>query len=941
GAYVYHYLDETDPDQIHNFPSVHFKTNLSMPMDMSDYNITDVSLEVKFNASVNINVDSFFDWDPISNTPEIDSDKFIIGDSANFYVELSDLSNSYPFRVGDFETRDVALGEGDLVDPDILNITESELNYVNKQDLIAALNSVLETDNQNFTLNLGLDIYCEDNRGNPGDQDKWNYLIFKSANLTVTYVKKIDPFTKISWNQIGNKINGTNIQITNASFNFKYKINTTWSSSAPLSEIKFYINNKTHAQGIFKLSEVPTSFQYADPDGSFDVTNLISTDVNISTSIELYLKDNFELNETLMISIANVTLNISYIETFPDYVTDFRLSLNNIDKTSDPSIQIPVNNPLNISFKYLNQSLNHIINATVQLEGKVIGPLVQNITLKQYDILINTSQLGIGTSILTVIAEKTNYETKEVQILVEVTERMTELRLYLNNVLKTDKSNISAKFNELITVKINYEDIEETPVHISGATVNLLGIGQLSEMNSYYSLTLNTGNLNKGVNIFTIFAELENYTSQSIQFFIEVFDRETELLLYVNSVQKYEGDTIQVQINEFINITVAYRDNSTKDYITGATVDLLGIDSLTEINNTYNITLSTNNLSLGINVLTIYSQKTNFESQTIQFFINVVERATNLNLFLNGEDKTSDTVFDLPISSDLNITIKYFDIQTGSHINDAIIELIGEGLLRNFTENSALKQYSIALNTSELNMGIKLFTIIAQATSYQVFTLDIRITITSISTNISTITGETRLDAKSGQNYGLKIWLNNTDFGGIIKGAIISFEWEYGLGELTDVDNDGIYEVTLKNVKVGSHIITITAYAGELYEFETFEIVLNVIPESRADLTWLVISLTGGIIGLATFFISYQKYFKYPPMVRKVRKLRKKIKKGKKLKPILVSKREDIIRNNIQNKIQIFSLDTLKPKETDTILKSSVIKNEEMNVKKDGGPPTN
>ncbi len=919
GAFVYHEW----ADDANQAPSVHWKTNVSVPIDMSDYVITSASLEVIVNATVSSNVD----------TPNDDGSwtNYAIGDSVTFYIQISDLGYNAPiYTVASNKTK--YLGQQNATQPTILTIDNNPLEIVNEIDLITALNSAFDKDPQhsNFTITAGIDIYSEDNL--PGtDTDTFDELIIKNITLTFTAKKKIDQYTKVSWNQVGNKLDGGSFQIINASFNFKYKVSKAWLSSAPLSEIKFYINNKSHPQGTFKLSSAPTSFQYAKL-GGFDITNLISTDVNISTSIEVFLKDSFELNETLIISIANVTLNISYIETFPDYDTDFRLFLNNENKTSNPVIQVPINNPLNISFRYVNQSKIHIAGATIQLEGKVPKLLVENYTLGQYDTTINTSDLGIGISILTVVAQKNNYETQNVQIFVEVIDRPTQLRLFVDGDLKNDNSTLSAKFNELINVTVYYRD-NETNNHISGANVNLLGIGSLNEMNSQYSLILNTADLDKSINVFTIFAQLVNYTPQSIQFFIDVFDRETELLLFVNNEQKLESDTIQIQINEIINITVYYRDFLTQIYLTGASVTLLGVESLTGINDRYNITMNVNDLNLGTNVLTIFSQLTKFESQTIQFIIEIVERAPYFNLFINGENKTSDPVFVLPISSNLNITIKYFDNQTRNHISGAIIQLIGEGLSTTVTEDSVLNHYSVVLNTTDLKIGIKLFTIVAQATDYQDFTSDIRITVSRIKTSINTITGESLLIAKSGQNFRLKVLINNTDFGGIIKGATVSFIWEYGLGELTDFDNDGIYEIVLHDVKVGYHIITITAFVGDLFELKTSEIVLNVIAESDLDVTWLVISLVGGIVGLVSVFISYQKYFKFPPIVRKVRKLKKKLKKGKKIKPILVMKRDDIIRNNIQDKIQTLSLEIFKHKKSDIILKNSILKNKKKIVK--------
>jgi len=321
GCWVYHYLDEsTGPGQVHNFPSVHFRTNISMPVDMSDYVITDASLEVIFNASVDINVDSYNDWDNTSNTFYIDADKFLIGDSANFYVQLSDTNYTYPFPVASFETRDVALGQGDRVGfPDILEINDTELNYVNEPDLIAALNTALQTDNQNFTITLGLDIYCEDNKAaGGGDQDLWNYLIFKTCNLTITYEKKIDYFTSLSLNQIGEEVSGRNIRITDGNLNFKYKINDTWPTTAPLSEFRIYLNDIFYDRQTLKLSSANASFQEVKL-GGLDITDFIDLNSGVNLSIQLFLADNFNLDKEIEISIDDVYLYITIIHVGGDW----------------------------------------------------------------------------------------------------------------------------------------------------------------------------------------------------------------------------------------------------------------------------------------------------------------------------------------------------------------------------------------------------------------------------------------------------------------------------------------------------------------------------------------------------------------------------------------------------------------------------------------------
>jgi hypothetical protein len=321
GCWVYHYLDEsTGPGQVHNFPSVHFRTNLSMPVDMRDYEIIDASLKVTFNASVNINVDSYNDWNQTHNTAYIDWDKFLIGDSANFYVQLSDINYTYPFPVASFETRDVALGQGDRPGfPDILEINDTELNYVDEEDLIAALNTALETDNQNFTITLGLDIYCEDNKAaGGGDQDLWNYLIFKTCNLTITYEKKIDYFTSLSLNQEGDTIRGGNVRITDANLNFKYKINDTWPTQAPLSEIRIYLNDILYDRHTIKLSSATSVYQEVKS-GGLDITDYLNLNSEVNLSIQLFIADNFNLDKEIEISIDEVYLYITLIQLGGDW----------------------------------------------------------------------------------------------------------------------------------------------------------------------------------------------------------------------------------------------------------------------------------------------------------------------------------------------------------------------------------------------------------------------------------------------------------------------------------------------------------------------------------------------------------------------------------------------------------------------------------------------
>ncbi|MFW9894849.1 MAG: hypothetical protein ACFFD7_03510 [Candidatus Thorarchaeota archaeon] len=598
GCYVSHFLDEsTGGGQVFNYPSVHWKNNVSITDDMSDHNITSASIELVFNASVDANVDT--PNDPIDG---INIDRFAIGDDVTFYVELSDLENSYSFRIGEFKSE--YLGQQASGYPTILNITDSELNYIEEQDIIAALNAVLEYDNHNFTVILGIDIYCEDNLGvGGGDQDKWNELIIKSFNLTFTYEKKIDPFTTISWNQVGNQLSGANIQITEALFNFKYKIDKIWPTSAPLSEIRFLINDKIYSEETIKLSSATTNFQEAKV-GGFDVTGFVDKDVNISVSIEVILKDTLYLDEVITISVDEVYLNISYIITYPDKETNMQILLNGVNKTSNPVLEV----------------------------------------------------------------------------------------------------------------------IKDT----------------------------------------------------------------------------------------MLNITVMYT---------------------------------------------------------------------------NG---------------------------TGDHIKGAIIQVSGDRLLENLTENVSLEHYSININVTDyLLMGVNILTIEASFPDHETKQLNPRITVRKIQTLISSLSGSNSINIESGGIATLEIVINNTDYGGIVKGAFVTYTWSGGEGILEDYNDDGIYVAVLPNVPTGTYPIFISAFAGDGYTVDSVQITLNVISSPGPDYSLLIYILIGAIIGLGTFITLYQTHFKYPPMVRKIRKLRKKIGKGKKAKPIEITERKKIIDANLSKNIGFLRKETI------------------------------
>jgi len=295
-----------DPDDPIQSPSIHWERNITMPVDMSDYVITSASISAVFNATVTTTSANFaFGVDAPNDTVANPGDY----DSARFYVLISDLEDNEKYEVAWFQSIDL----GQDSDPEISNITDSFMNTVVEEALIFYLTSLFERDNYHFKVTLGIRIKCVDNFN--FDRDRWDSLRIKSCNLSFNYVKKINQFTSVSWNQIGNNITGENIQITESSLSFKYKIDQNWPIElSPNSEIKILLNNNSHEETL-KLNLAQTNFSEAKQ-GGFNVTKLILKNVNIGLSIQVYLADEFLLNRSIVISIDDVSLIICCIKEY-------------------------------------------------------------------------------------------------------------------------------------------------------------------------------------------------------------------------------------------------------------------------------------------------------------------------------------------------------------------------------------------------------------------------------------------------------------------------------------------------------------------------------------------------------------------------------------------------------------------------------------------------
>jgi len=412
----------------------------------------------------------------------------------------------------------------------------------------------------------------------------------------------------------------------------------------------------------------------------------------------------------------------------------------------------------------------------------------------------------------------------------------SNLELYINGYNLTSSRYVAAEIDQILNVTVYFTDSSDDSF-ISNANISLTGVlnDNFTEnvILEHYNVSIRINNLNFGIHFFTIFAQKQEYESQSIVFTIEVKKKESNLQLFLNGDNETIGKYVEATIGDLVNVTVIYEDYS-KLFIDNAEVIIVGegIDfNLTQhpIYDQYNVSIDSDDLNFGINLLTFYAQKVNYQPQTIQIIIEVGEIVTNMNVFLNGINKTIDPSISIPIRKMLNITVIYLDIEHGNPITGATIQIVGEGFLLNLTENLLNHQYSIFINTSMLYLGVKILTVFCTKANYQFCSTDLRIEVARIRTNISTISGEIVFNLKGGDDYLLQIQLTDLESNVKILKATVTYTWAYGQGTLTDPEDDGIYEGTISNLVEGIFVINISVYAGDDYKFERFTITLNIV----------------------------------------------------------------------------------------------------------------
>ena len=582
---------------------------------------------------------------------------------------------------------------------------------------------------------------------------------------------------------------------------------------------------------------------------------------------------------------------------------------------------------LGISFKDL-ENFNAIENAIIFTHNFTHPSIIQyfnEINPGYYFLEFNvTGAPNAGNNTLMIYANSPAFVSSETNITISIIK---------NTILTVDNDYFTdIPFEQNFTVQFNYtERYNGMGIETINLSTNWAGEYHFVMVNQgAYTLTCNASGSGYQPNTLysmIILVKANMYQPQSIPIRIYITEKATFLELFINSTEKYEDDLVSIEFWQKLNITVTFKDASS-NHLGGATLKLIGgglSESFMEnsILGQYNILLNASDLGLGIDYISIFANLTNYNPKSIRFITEVTERRTLLDLYLNGINMTIDPSTDIAIGKLLNITVKYTDL-SGNHIEDATVTLFG-AISHILTEDKTLKQYSYIFNTSILDIGIRIITISAEKENYIFQTNDLRINIRRIYTNITTEDEISKISAHPGDAVTIRVVLYNLDFGGTIKGAIVSYTGTLGQGFLVDPDKDGIYEKIFENFPEGTFKIIITAFYGDNYEFENYEITVSAIRPAEEALLILImiIAITSAAIIIGGYIYAYQKYLKYPKPIRKVRKYSKTlgIKKDPKTD---IKEREKAFNVEYQNELNKTSK-LLKGKTVEQVAKPELI----------------
>lgn len=285
------------------------------------------------------------------------------------------------------------------------------------------------------------------------------------------------------------------------------------------------------------------------------------------------------------------------------------------------------------------------------------------------------------------------------------------------------------EWNSTFEVYVNYTELNTmTGIETANLSVSWLlenETVQIDEINQgLYKITATTENCSSNAQYpLEIVASGEiPYDSASLLIQIQVIGRLTNLNISINDKDYTSSPVFETIIGEPLNISAFYISDDVN--IENANTSLFG-SILTSSMYTYSseadhyeYQIDSWELGIGTHILTLIISKENFESQSLQIRITLLERETHLALSIEKQDLLINPIYNVQYNQNFNITVGYIDQLTATHITNAIIGISGppsgSSLIDELPDG-----YLIRINTSKFSLGEHYLTVSAGLDKYQ------------------------------------------------------------------------------------------------------------------------------------------------------------------------------------------------------------------------------
>lgn len=448
---------------------------------------------------------------------------------------------------------------------------------------------------------------------------------------------------------------------------------------------------------------------------------------------------------------------------------------------------------LNVSYTQIGGSQAPVSGATVNASlGGIDFVLTFNGTT--YNGIVDTSQVSVGTYILTVSADRLGYEPGIAQVTVAVyileTTLVSSDGMYSYDIMSGD----------LIELTVFYE-ADAFDIGVSGASVTYSwdhGSGLLFSNGTagFYTVTIDTSGT--FTNIYTIYirANKSNYAAAAIYISLVVDVVETDLTVVGEGVW-------QVVYGENIDVNVTYTTAIGSQPITGALVTFrFGETNYTGTLNetapgTYGGVLDTSGLDASSLSVYVVASNPGYETGSLTLLLIVSKVETVLSPL--------NTTLSIVYEEETTFYFRYHDIYNDVEVENATLQygwLGGTGFLQSIGGGLFILQ----LDSLMVGPGVYDVLVTASKPNHMTRSTSVTLEILRIGTDII---ANTTFEVAIGDSLSIHLYFNDTSFGKPITDASGSMNWIFGSIAANSMAN-GNYSIEVPDtIPLGAYSATI------------------------------------------------------------------------------------------------------------------------------------